>query len=630
MCGITGIYGVLDATQHVQTVAAVGRMNAALAHRGPDASGVWSDDRELVLGHRRLSVIDIQESANQPFIDGVSGDVLIFNGEVYNYRELRNELKKGFNFQTDSDTEVVLAALQCWGFAALDRFNGMFAFAWWNVAKRELFMARDRMGIKPLYYTEVGNQVIFASEVRSILASGAVARIHDPIALADYLRYQTVHAPRTMIEGVHLLEPGHWIRLQGEEMEKERWWDAASEAAKVDPVASRSERTRRIREHMIQSIDLRMRADVPLGAFLSGGVDSSAVVGLMKEVAEKQVSTFSVTFHEGEFDESPWSRMIAKRFDTDHHEIRLSADDFLKQVPDALAAMDHPSGDGPNTFVVSSATKKAGITVALSGLGGDELFAGYPVFTRSHDLMQKRWLASWPKGIRKLVGSAYVTVKSSGNSRKMADILAGDYFDLEHTYPLSRQMLLERDMRKVAPQIAQHPNAVFSWLRDAIEPGTSGFSLPFLSKVSLAEMHTYMGHTLLRDTDQMAMAHALEVRVPFLDHHVVTEALASSDDEKWPHSPKKLLTDSLPGLLPDEVINRPKMGFVLPWDRWMRKELRTVCEEGLHSLARIESINSQEIDRIWNAFLRGDTRWSFSRVWMLVVLGNWMERHGIE
>jgi asparagine synthase (glutamine-hydrolysing) len=212
----------------------------------------------------------------------------------------------------------------------------------------------------------------------------------------------------------------------------------------------------------------------------------------------------------------------------------------------------------------------------------------------------------------------------------MADILAGDYFDLEHTYPLSRQMLLERDMRKVAPQIAQHPNAVFSWLRDAIEPGTSGFSLPFLSKVSLAEMHTYMGHTLLRDTDQMAMAHALEVRVPFLDHHVVTEALASSDDEKWPHSPKKLLTDSLPGLLPDEVINRPKMGFVLPWDRWMRKELRTVCEEGLHSLARIESINSQEIDRIWNAFLRGDTRWSFSRVWMLVVLGNWMERHGIE
>ena len=265
----------------------------------------------------------------------------------------------------------------------------------------------------------------------------------------------------------------------------------------------------------------------------------------------------------------------------------------------------------------------------MSGLGGDELFAGYPVFIRSHDLVQKRWLASWPKGLRKLVGSVYAAIKSTGTARKMADVLAGDYFDLEHTYPLSRQMLLERDLRKVAPNLARHPNAIFGWMQQALEPGTAGFNLPFLSKVGLAEMHTYMGHTLLRDTDQMSMAHALEVRVPFLDHHLVVEALAASDEEKWPHTPKKLLTDALPDLLPKEVVNRPKMGFTLPWEQWMRAELKPLCEEGLDALSGLGSINAKHIDRIWEAFLAGDARWTFSRIWMLVVLGNWMKRHGV-
>ena len=629
MCGITGIYGLGGSQSHESACESIVLMNAALAHRGPDASGIWKEDPELILGHQRLSIIAPQATSNQPFLHAATGDALVFNGEVYNYRELRSELEAQHAFQTDSDTEVVLAALQQWGRLALHRFNGMFALAWWNAEKRELLLVRDRLGIKPLYYTESNGAFLFASEIRSLLASKRVKREHDPIALADYLRYQTVHTPRTILKEVQLLEPGCWIRLQGEEMQLERWWDAAHEAMALPPVASRKERTERIREQLKEAVRLRMRADVPLGAFLSGGIDSSAIVGLMQEVSERPISTFSVTFDEGQFDEGPYSRLIAKRFHTDHHEIRLTADNFLEQVPAALEAMDHPSGDGPNTFVVSAATKKEGITVALSGLGGDELFAGYPVFTRSHDLVQKRWLASWPKGLRKLAGSMYAAAKPSGTARKMADILAGDYFDLEHTYPLSRQMLLERDLRKVAPGLAHHPNAVFGWMQEALEPGTAGFDLPFLSKVSLAEMHTYMGHTLLRDTDQMSMAHALEVRVPFLDHHLVIEALAASDEEKWPHTPKKLLTDALPGLLPEEVINRPKMGFTLPWEQWMRAELKPLCEEGLEALSGLDSIHSKQIDRIWQAFLAGDARWTFSRVWMLVVLGNWMKRHGI-
>ena len=629
MCGITGIYGLTGQQARDEARETIAGMNAALSHRGPDASGIWDTDLELVLGHQRLSIIDTQEASNQPFLHAKSGDALVFNGEVYNYRELRVELEAHHDFQTDSDTEVVLVALQQWGRSALHRFNGMFAFAWWNSEQRELLLVRDRLGIKPLYYSESNGALLFASEIRSLLASNRVKREHDPVGLADYLRYQTVHAPRTILKDVKLLEPGHWIRLQGEEMQMEKWWDAAHEASLLPPVSSRKERTDRIRTQLKEAVRLRMRADVPLGAFLSGGIDSSAIVGLMQEVSENQISTFSVTFNEGEFDESAYSRIIAERFNTNHHEIRLTAENFLEQVPAALAAMDHPSGDGPNTFVVSEATKKAGITVALSGLGGDELFAGYPVFIRSHDLVQKRWLASWPKGLRKLVGSVYAAIKSTGTARKMADILAGDYFDLEHTYPLSRQMLLERDLRKVAPGLARHPNAVFGWMQQALEPGTAGFNLPFLSKVGLAEMHTYMGHTLLRDTDQMSMAHALEVRVPFLDHHLVVEALAASDEEKWPHTPKKLLTDALSDLLPKEVVNRPKMGFTLPWERWMRAELKPLCEEGLAALSVLGSINAKHIDRIWEAFLAGDARWTFSRIWMLVVLGNWMKRHGI-
>ncbi len=630
MCGITGIFGVPSQSAHASAADALARMTAQIAHRGPDASGLWTSDSEVLLGHRRLSIIDTQAHSNQPFIHAASGDVIVFNGEVYNYRELREELKGTFSFRTESDTEVVLAALHTWGTAALHRFNGMFAFAFWSNEKREMLLARDRMGIKPLYFSETSNGLIFSSEVRSLLASGWVEKRHDPIALSDYLRYQTVHAPRTIVQGISMLPAGHWMRLQGEETEVSAWWDIASETAKIESNLPRAERLKRIRSAMERAVELRMRSDVPLGAFLSGGIDSSAIVGLMKSATDQQISTFSVTFNEGEFDESTWSRMVAKRFGTDHHEIRLESEDFLHQVPDALAAMDHPSGDGPNTFVVSAATKKEGITVALSGLGGDEAFAGYPVFKRSQQLIEKRWLASWPKGMRKAVGSLYAATKRDATSRKMAALLGGDYFDLEHTYPLSRQIFLESDLRKLAPSAGKQPNQVYRWLSEQLAPETKGFALPFLSKVSLAEMGTYMNHTLLRDTDQMSMAHALEVRVPFLDHHLVLEAMATPDNQKWPHTPKQLLTDAIPDLLPQEIIHRPKMGFVLPWEQWMKGDLRTTCEGGLDYLGGVEGISKQEIDRIWSAFLGGDARWTFSRIWTLVVLGHWMKENDIR
>lgn len=631
MCGIAGIHGLETFGGLDDACQNVGTMVQALAHRGPDAEGVWSDEEHVVLGHRRLSILDTGEGANQPFRMG--DDVLVFNGEVYNYLELRRELEAhgAHRFVTSGDTEVVLAALRHWGLeGALRRFNGMFALAWWCGADRRLVLVRDRLGIKPLYWhqTERGT-LIFASEVRALLATGLVPRILNRNAIADQWMYGTVHAPATIVHGVNALEPGSLLVVQDEELQTASWWDPADEAL-GEPSLDVSARRQRIRETLGDAVALRMRSDVAYGAFLSGGIDSSAIVGLMSEVSSQPICTFSVTFAEGELDEGPWSRLVAKRFGTDHHEIRLTSEDFLAQVPEGLASMDHPSADGLNSFVVSGATRRAGVKVALSGLGGDELFAGYPVFERSDRLAKLNWLAAWPKGGRRLLGKALTMARPSMTSRKMAEILGGHYFDIAHTYPLSRQMFLRADLQRMLTPDVPLGNEVFKWLIAELAPGKKAFGLPFLSQVSLAEMRTYMGHTLLRDADQFSMAHALEVRVPFLDHRLLAAALAAPDAQKRPTSPKRLLVESLDGLLPDEVVNRPKMGFVLPWESWMRGALKDTCEAGLTSLKDRSWVQSDAIAAMERSFMSGEPIWSWSRVWSLAVLGGYLERHGLE
>ncbi len=624
MCGITGIHGRADA----ESWAATRRMTAALAHRGPDAEGHWTDDHNVVLGHRRLSILDTSDVANQPMTSFCGRYVIAFNGEVYNYQELREELQ-GYPFKTTGDTEVVLAALRAWGAAALERFNGMFALALWDCQEEKLLLARDRMGIKPLYLHTNEHGLLWASEIRALLASGQVARKLDRTGLVDFLRYQTVHGPRTLIEGVEMLPAGHLIWADDNEVRTECWWDAATAAkALIDegaPWTYSASASTHVRELLTDSISLRMRSDVPFGAFLSGGIDSSAVVALMSEVGERQVATFNVAFHEDQFDESQYARHIAKLYNTDHHEIRLSADDFLAAVPDALAATDHPSGDGPNTFVVSQATKKAGITVALSGLGGDELFAGYPVFRRTVDLIGKQWAMAWPKGLRRLAGTAYKWAKPGVSSDKFASLLAGDSLDPASTYPISRRVLLEADVHRLS-QSSSVPDSVVQWCRSHLDR-SPGLDLPVLSRIGLAEMHTYMQHVLLRDTDQMSMAHALEVRVPFLDHRLVEAALAINDPVKFPHSPKSLLTAALGDRLPRSIIDRPKMGFTLPWDIWMRGPLGSTCQQGLDTLIQREVLNEQALRALWHGFEQGTVTWS--RVWTLVSLGQWIDRHDL-
>lgn len=627
MCGINGIFGIEGLAAPELTV---GRMNDAMAHRGPDASGIWLG-ANVVLGHRRLSIIDLSEASNQPFQSSDGRYVIAFNGEIYNYRALRAELSKTIGegaFRTGSDTEVLLHAYAFWGADCLFRLEGMFSFAVWDAQKEELFLARDRMGIKPLYLYRSDKHVVFASEVRALLASELVPRQMDPDGLVDYLRYQTVHAPRTMVQNVSMLRAGHWLRISDQEVKEERWYDPISASRKYAADVPLAEVHSEVKHRLTKAVEKRLVADVPFGAFLSGGIDSSAIVGLMAQASSAPVHTFSVVFEEEEFSEERYARIIAQKFRTEHTVIRLQPEDMLRELPDALAAMDHPSGDGPNTFVVSKVTKAAGISMALSGLGGDEVFAGYPVFTRTLELWNKRWITQFPLGLRKLIGSALVAAKPSVTTRKLAELLKLGTFSVDDTFPVSRLVRTDNELVGLLKRRTLPVNAVADEMAEQIRSG-KGFELPFLSQVSIGELGTYLQDVLLRDTDQMSMAHALEVRVPFLDHDLVEYVLAVGDQQKYPHQPKKLLVDSLGDLLPREIVDRPKMGFTMPWELWMRQELRSFCAERLSTLGRREPFRPGTIDALWKRFLAKDPGVNWARLWSMVVLEDWLQRNGI-
>jgi asparagine synthase (glutamine-hydrolysing) len=622
MCGIAGIFGLEGIANPEEKV---GVMNRVQAHRGPDAEGIWRGPN-LVLGHRRLSIIDTSDAGNQPFFSHDRKQVIVFNGEIYNYLEIKSEIGD-YPFRTDSDTEVILAAYRKWGIRCIHRFNGMFAFALWDEEKESLFLVRDRLGIKPLYYTMKSGSIAFASEVRALTESGLASRDIDPDSLVDFLRYQTVHGPETILRDVKLLDAGSYLEIKDDNFEGHRYWQATTAFSRMSEGQSLPEIQQHIRELLTDAVRLRMRADVPFGAFLSGGIDSSLVVGLMSGVSPRPVDTFSVAFFEKEFDESDYSDAVAKRFNTNHTVIRLSADEFLHNVPRALDAMDHPSGDGLNTWVVSKVTKEKGITMALSGLGGDELFAGYPVFRQSMELLDKKWLQSFPKMFRRLGGRAYRALKPGVASDKLMALLSQDYLDFEYAYPIRRQVLTEARIAALMGRSKLPRNRVFEILKETVAHGTHGFNLPHLSKVSVAEMSTYMQHVLLRDTDRMSMDHALEVRVPFLDYRLVEYVLGVADRHKFPHTPKQLLVSSFPDLLPEDLVNRPKMGFTFPWEHWMKNELRPLCETAIERLADHPLFDSRAVRQLWADFLRNDPRTGWSRVWPLVALSEWMHRN---
>ena len=467
---------------------------------------------------------------------------------------------------------------------------------------------------------------MFSSEIRSLLSSQLIPKKLDENSLSDYLRYQTVHAPNTIVKGVKMLMPGHYIKASTDKVTIHNYWSLTGNISNASAGKSYDEVCKEVNNLLTKSVERRLIADVPFGAFLSGGIDSSAIVGLMSKVSSEKVKTFSVVFDESEFSEAKYAQLIAKKFNTDHHEIKLSPADFLEQLPNALKAMDHPSGDGPNTYVVSKVTKEAGITMALSGLGGDELFAGYDVFKRTLELNNKKWLNALPLFMRGAGGSILKTAKPGIASDKVAEFIKQAKLNFNSYYPLSRQVLMDDQILKLVNTQQLTANRV-SEIINELQIADSKFQI---SQVTIAEISTYMQNVLLRDSDQFSMAHALEVRVPFIDYTLVEYVLGIPDKYKSVASPKKLLVDALGDMLPPEIVNRPKMGFTFPWKLWVKNELKSFCEQKMISLSRRKFFNEKGIINLWNDFLADNPRISWSRIWYLVVLENWLQENGIE
>lgn len=593
-------------------------MTTSLKHRGPDATGTFIAEN-IALGHLRLSIIDLSETANQPLFDFTNRYSIIFNGEIYNYREVKKSLPD-YPFSTNSDTEVILAAFCRFGVECLKLFNGMFAFAIWDNVKSELFVARDRLGVKPLYYALDGERFIFASEIRAILNTGLVPRNLDKSSLYNYLMYQSVYAPQTIVENIKQLPAGTFGIFSGGKFEINDYWQIEKNKCDVfdeDEVTVK----KNVKELLLKSVERRMISDVRLGAFLSGGIDSSAIVALMSEVSDKPIDTFSVNFTEKEFDESHYANLIARKYNTNHTGVRLSARDFLDELPAALLATDSPSGDGINTYTVSKATKKSGITVALSGLGGDELFAGYPNFLK---WMQTKngLLPKIPSVLRKSLGYAFSNSKNSKHHR-MADILSADNFTLANIYPMFRQVMSQQTVNNFC-QNGHHQNSIRKMLKDK-ESAINEF--PLLSQFTIAELLGYTQNVLLKDTDQYSMASALEVREPFFDYELVEYVLQIPDQIKYPKYPKSLLVEAISPMLPDEIVHRKKMGFDLPWEKWMRNELKDFCQSRIENLAERGIINSDKLLEKWADFQNGKNGVIWSQLWHLVVLTEWLENN---
>ena len=622
MCGINGIYNYSNLSRSLENVEV---MNMVSVHRGPDFSGVYNDDK-IILGHNRLSIIDLAKEANQPFVSSDGNVVLVFNGEIYNFKELKEELKINYQFITNSDTEVLLAAYLKWGNTFVSKLNGMFAFAIWDKIKCQFILARDRMGIKPLYYTEHDQAVYFSSSVKGLMQNKELSFSVDRESMVDYLKYGTVHSPETIVKSIKMLPKSSMLIVSEDEWKVDNYYNLIDEAQNRPTNFNYEEVKQKIRKLVCSSVNKRLNSDVPFGVFLSGGIDSSILVAAAAKESEKPINTFSVVFEEEAFNEAKYSQLIAQKYKTNHTEIKLTAKDLLNELESSLSLMDHPSIDGLNTYVICKAAKNQGLTMAISGLGADELFAGYPVFKQSLSLESKKWLYSFPPIVRRIFSSLLNTLKPSIQNQKIAGILNQKLFELPYYYPFFRQIFTDNQINNLISSFPKY-NYPNEWGIAHLEPGNRGYDLPFLSKISILEIETYLQNVLLRDVDQMSMANSMEIRVPFLDHELVSYVLSLNDEVKQSNYPKKLLVDTFADWLPKEIVHRKKMGFVLPWEHWMKNELKDFSYEGLMKLVNLKVFNMDEINKLWKKFLSGDKLVPWYMIWSLVILGKWVSNN---
>jgi asparagine synthase (glutamine-hydrolysing) len=685
MCGICGIIG-RDSKDDGATILA--RMLRSIVRRGPDEEGTLVAPR-FAAGTRRLSIIDLA-GGTQPIWNESRTLAICFNGEVYNFRELRDELvAAGHQFRTHSDTEVIVHAYEQWGTEGFARLHGMFAFVLAEMPEgpsgpvKRAILARDRFGIKPLYYASMDQSLLFGSEVRSLLASGLLSSRISGDAVSSYLLFGSVCEPNTLVEGVYSLPPGHFAEISPDDRAKvfssKPYWNGLSAPARHFvggsvrrndsssgsesgvlgsaglPTGGSHQVNARVRSYLNRAVQSHLIADVPVGIFLSSGLDSTAIATLAAK-AHPGIHTFTVAFPDLEFSEAAEARRTAERLGTQHSELQLSGDEMLARLDEAIAAFDQPSMDGINTYFVSWAARQSGLKVALSGLGSDEIFGGYPTFRTTHSVARLASLAGITPGVlRRGAASAARALRLGAASNPAFEKALAAWLDpaaFPHPYFFTRTLFTPQQVghesssghgslpsetkgsRAATPSPSSAALAAEGsslWRRWLEESAREACQMDAFTAISWLEMRSYMLNTLLRDTDSMSMASSLEVRVPFLDVPLVEYVMSLPESQKLgPQGPKSLLISALGELLPENVasqVGKSKRTFTFPWEKWLRGPLRDRVAAGLSDWSpSLEPLVCRDFAAsVWKQFQQGRTTWS--RPWSLYVLNEWAKRH---
>lgn len=641
MCGITGFWGGRAEP------AIAERMARRIETRGPDDAGSWSDDEVgLGLAHRRLSILDLSPAGHQPMRSPCGRYVLVYNGEIYNHRELRGDLEReggAFDWCGHSDTETLLAALRHWGMqGALDRLNGMFAFALWDASERTLFLARDRMGEKPLYYGRSGDTFLFGSELKALTAHPDWRGEVDRDALALYMRHNSVPAPWSIYRGIGKLPPAHFVAIHahGRDVgEPVRYWDLGR-VAERGAIASSGEPealTNELDDLLRDAVGRRMAADVPLGAFLSGGYDSTIVAALMQAQSERPVKTFSIGFHEEGYNEAEHAKAVAKHLGTEHTELYVTSEEAMAVIPKLPAIYDEPFADSSQipTYLVSQLARKH-VTVSLSGDGGDELFYGYGRYFTAERIWGK--LGCVPLPMRRLAAWMVQHVPVKVLDRAMA--VLPKRLRIQHfadRVPKLAEILAHPSGEAFYHQLVSHWSRPDQLVQGSIEPGTilgRPECLPALpglhERMMYLDQVTYLPDDILTKVDRASMAVSLEARVPLLDHRLVEFAWRVPTEYKYREGKGKwLLRQVLYRYVPQELMDRPKMGFGVPIEHWLRGPLREWAEELLDEKRLREEgfFDPAPIRRMWGEHVSGKRRWHFY-LWDVLMFQAWWAEQG--
>jgi len=645
MCGIVGAIGFID---H-DILQLVESMNRIQQHRGPDGEGIWKSDHledgffGASFGHRRLAILDLTSAAHQPMVDPLTGNTIVFNGEIYNYLELKARLEKeSVTFKTSSDTEVILHAFRLWGKDFVTQLRGMFTIVVWDAASRKTIMYRDRLGIKPLYYTVINihskQTLLFSSELKTLLESNIIKRQLNPASVESFIWNGFVAGGESsIIQDVYQVQAGYKIEVddRGIILCKNEFWDF--------PIQTKEQSNTSIEEvqyELEQSVKLHLASDVPLGVFLSGGIDSSAIASLAVQHGHNNISTYNLAFEEAEYSEAKYARAVADALGTEHHEVVLTQQAFIDSLDEAMSSMDQPSFDGINTYFISREIRAAGITVALAGTGGDELFGGYKSFYEVPKLAKFTKLFScFPSPLLETISGLttralklkYGNVPPQIRWGKIADIInvKGDILKAFQTsYSLYTkdffdQIVIDKSRYTeygLDKKLAENLKEKIKYQSD-------------LGKVSTIELFMFIKERLMRDTDSASMAASLEVRVPLLDHILLEKITALDLKTRFnPLGKKELLRKLAMPQLDTNLFDRPKSGFVLPFDRWCREALHEDVKETLNDSILCESVglDPRAISSLYQAFILGVSGIYWSRIWAIYSFLWWCRKYKVH